>query len=274
MNNKITLIILVVLALSLGNATVFFSSSILTHGDWYYFFGESREDILSLLNVWETTQVFGHVNWYGLVHSPIFIAWGLLTKFFDFPIIERLLYIFPIVIVSIIGSFYLARSILNSNAASIISVIVYNFNVYILLSRTGHLTIAMAYAFAPFLLYMYIQVLKTRSYKHAIILGFLFFLVGSYEFRIFYILLWVMLFYFIFYIVFIEQPNTLKELFSFSFLAALPASFRHTSSPGPRATACWSPEPLTRSRAGRRRACSSRCLGRPNPKLVKGLTMS
>ena len=117
----------------------FLSQSILTYSDWGFFYNETQKQFLSLPLLWNTDGL-GGIN-IGLSMYPINLLWGVLGYITDFGLAERLLYMYISVIASAFAAYILARHLRFNYFSSFVTGIVYTFNTYFILGRTGHLTL-------------------------------------------------------------------------------------------------------------------------------------
>lgn len=189
-----------------------------TYGDWMYFATETQRLFFSLPNIWLTYN-FGTIDIGLSSHFSVFIV-GILSKINNFALTERLVYFWPSVILATIGSYILGRKKFSSKAAFIGSLI-YTLNTYSLTLRTGHLTLAVAFAFAPLIIYFFIRTLEEKKIWLALITGLLATITSAYEFRAFYIIAFVLFAYYVYYSFLIDKIS-LKNLLKNSIYALIP----------------------------------------------------
>lgn len=171
------------------------NSGILTDGDWYTYDGEILKDFRDFPNIWSSSAHMGGVA-LSLSMYPILLLSGLVGKIGgDFALIERLLFMWPIIAFSIIGMYMFGYSVLKSKIGASVASIVYFFNSYSILGRTGHLTISAAFSMYPVIFFFYDQFLRRISFTSGLLTSIGVFLVGVYEIRIFYILAWLLIGY-------------------------------------------------------------------------------
>ena len=180
-----------------------FSFSILSKGDWSYFYKEAMSSLqFNYFGLWLSDYSFGRVL-IDAGQAPTYAMYGFLAKFFGlgFTISERLIYLWPVLIVAPLATFVLLRDIVRSPWARLVGVCAYSFNTYIMLLQGGGLTLAGAWAFAPLVLCFFIKTLDDRQHKlRSTILTALFGAICSaYEPRIFFIVVWVLFFYACYY---------------------------------------------------------------------------
>lgn len=200
------LYIIVILILSIiVYHTWFIPNIILTHGDFGFSFIETdKENLLTFPLLWSPGS-FGTVN-LNITMLPKFLISGLLAHFNFAPHLNvQITYLWPIVIISSLGVFLLGRKVLNSNIGGFISSLAFCFSVITIGNRTGHLTLATAYAIAPLVVLSLIETLERKKIEFAIVTALLGYIVSFNEFRAFYILAWIMIFYSVFFVFIIER---------------------------------------------------------------------
>ena len=196
----------------------FFDFSILTNGDWGFFFKETQKDLFSLPYIWSNYSLGSLYITLSSYFS--FLYTGILSFIDNFSLSERLVYFWPSILLASIGLYLLAKKILCHNFSALISSFIFSYNTYSILISTGHLTLGVAFALAPFVLYFFIRTLEEKKVFYGIITGVLGFICSTYEFRAFYILAFVLFLYFIFYIFFIEKKikGSILKNASYAFL--------------------------------------------------------
>lgn len=200
----------------------FFDFSVLTSGDWGFLHPETAKEYFQLPFAWSANS-FGEV---GLTISqyPYRFILGLLSNFADFFLTERILFLWPCVLLSLFGSFSLIKKITKSEIAAMVGTLVYLYNTYFILGRNGSLTLQVAFALSPFVLFFFMKTLEEKNIKQALTTGMLLFAVSFYEFRAFYIVAFVLFFYFLYYSFFIDRVS-IKNLSTNSRFALLPIIF-------------------------------------------------
>jgi hypothetical protein len=199
----------------------FFTMGIMTYGDWGFFFNETQKSLISLPYIWLANRSFGDLN-ISVSFYPVVFLLGILSNVFSYAVSERILYFYPSILVGFIGSFFLIKKIIYTNLAAFIGSIVYTFNIYFLIVRAGHLTLANSFAVAPLILLLFMLLLEERKYFYAVLAGLASFISSYYEFRAFYIIAWVLLLYFFYYIFLQKKEKHLKSLLAVGSLAIIP----------------------------------------------------
>ncbi len=115
------------------------SFSVLTHGDWLYQNQATLKEFFAFPAIWSGTSI-GGINITGSFY-PFRLAFGLLSKLnLSYGIIERLVFMWPILIISPIASYVFLKKLFNNSLGAFIGSFVYCYNTYFLIVGTGHLT--------------------------------------------------------------------------------------------------------------------------------------
>ncbi|MEL4304532.1 hypothetical protein [Methanococcoides sp. LMO-2] len=167
----------------------FFSLEPITSGDWWYHHTESMKEWFSLPYAWDTQQNIGRFPITGMSFYGFNVLYGFFAILgIPLNISERILFFWPVAIVSVVGMYYLSHKLFNNHLISFFAAMIYSLNTYFLIIQTGHLTVAMSYALAPLIIAFFIDSLKNGSIKYAIITGILLSVSFIYEPRIGYII--------------------------------------------------------------------------------------
>lgn len=148
---------------------VWFTSGIITSGDYPFFFKENLQERLSLPLSWNNGY-----NVSFLAQWPHEFLTGLLSKMgMDFIIVERLAWFWPFLVLSILSSWYFAKTLFPHNKfIYIMAPFIYLFNTYILtITVGGQVGILLSYAFAPLVITIFIKYISNQKKYYAIISG-------------------------------------------------------------------------------------------------------
>lgn len=217
---KTYLIILLLIVISISHWKWFFDYSILTYGDWSFFFKDTQKELVHLISLWNNYSNFGITN-IGISASPYILMYSILANIASFAVTERLVFLWPSIIISCLSSYFLVKKITKSEIASVIGSFVFSYNTYLILGRTGHLTLMVSFALAPLIILLYIKTLEQKKYHLAIITGLFCFFASFYEIRAFYIIALVLFLYFFYYLFIIEKLQ-IKQVIKNSILGFLP----------------------------------------------------
>lgn len=181
---------------------VWFSNlSPITYGDWTIDFVETVQEKFSLPFIWTAVNGIGSVN-YGIVLWPLQMLIGFSAYFIsNQSLIERIFVLWPVVLITPLSMYFLSYYIFRSKIASMISAIVFTFNTFLIVSRSGPLLLHMAITFTPLYLLFFIKMLDSKKLRYGLIATIFGFIISFWEFRIFYIVLWFLLFYFIYHLI-------------------------------------------------------------------------
>lgn len=211
-------LLILILLVSITHWRWIFLNEYFSSGDagiFTWFVGTCR-DVFASPSIWSlnaTGNGFGNLNFILSIYPSLnFMYAGLCTLFQNTIIAAKLVFLIPIPILSIIGSFLLIQYLLKNKLAGIIGSIVYSYNVTTLILQTGTIPWAMTYAFAPLIIYFFIKSIDNKKLNLSVITGVIGFIAGSYDFRILYIVIWVMLFYIIYQILFKIKDKTYTQI--------------------------------------------------------------
>jgi len=215
------LIIAIVLIALVANQRWITNFSILTHGDWYYQNLETLRQFLTFPHVWNMNSL-GFIE-FSISFYPFNFLSGLLAQQgFSYGIIERLVFMWPIIMALPVFSYLLIKKNINNSLAAFVGSLVYSYNTYFSVIKTGQLTLLMAYAFAPLVFLLFQKALEKKSFQYALFTGLFGFVVSFYEFRIFYVLCFILFAYFLYYLLFIEKVRNLSSVIKICFFAGIP----------------------------------------------------
>lgn len=199
----------------------FFSNDIFGWGDWGFLYSDTVKEWFSLPRSWMGAGL-GYVDIGLSTYLPVRLFYGILAHFLEFNYFDKIVFLFPSVIIPCIGSFLLVKNITKNNIAAIVGSFVYMYNTYILLLNTGHFTLSVAFGIGIFVFLLYQKTLESNKYFWATLTGLTAFLEFSYEARAFYLTAWILLLYFI-YSVFVQRKFQIREIASDLLLSIVPA---------------------------------------------------
>src|SRR3989344_4311848 len=205
-----------------------FMNEIFSSGDTSQFswFINTCRDIYSSPSAWTldtSCSGFGRINFVLSMYPSLSLMYGSLCTFFQSTIIaSKLVYLVPMAILSLIGSFMLISYLLKNKTAAIVGALVYGYNVPALVLQTGTAQWAVAYGFTPLILYLFIKSIDNKKLILSLIVGLVGFIAGSYDFRILYIVLWIMLFYVVYKVFSNIKNRNFKRIFSTLMFGIIP----------------------------------------------------
>ncbi len=216
------LVLSIVLIALLVNQRWITNFSILTSGDWYSQNLETLRQFLSLPSIWSMNSALGFINVSVSFYPFNFLSGLLARQGITYGFIERVVFMWPIIIALPVFSYLLIKKNIRNSLAAVIGSFAYSYNTYFSLIKTGHLTLLMSYALAPLVFLFFQKALEKKRIRYALSAGLFGFIVSFYEFRIFYILCFILFIYFIYYVFFVEKIKRLSGIIKISFLAGLP----------------------------------------------------
>lgn len=172
--------------------------------------------------IWNTQGSLGSLsltlsNWF------LLFAYGILGYLgFASNIADKILVMPPLLLGSSLSSYYLLKKVTNSPTGSFIGSMVFSFNTYSLILRTGNLTLSTAFAIVPLGLLLFVMALEGKKPILFILVGLIGAIVGSYEFRSLYLLIWILYLYLAYHLYFIEQKLNKNKIFIVALLAFIP----------------------------------------------------
>ena len=212
-------VILLILISVLVHHVWFFTSAPITYGDWTIDHIEKVKEYLSLPTIWRGENNLGGVD-LGIFFWPLQFSIGLLAYFnIAPPLLERIFSLWPVALITPISMYFLTFYILRHRTAAIISSIVFTFNTFLIISRSGPVLLNLALSFTPILLLFFMKTLETKKLSYSLITALTGFIISFFEFRLFYIAVWILFFYFIYHLILIEPKS--KRNFKVYFLAGL-----------------------------------------------------
>jgi len=200
----------------------FFNLAPITSGDWTVDHLEKIQEYFSLPNIWFSDSGLGGLN-FGISFWPFVFSTGTLVKFnLNIFLVERLVFLWPIALFIPISMYFLSYYILRSKVAAFISALVFEFNTYLIILKGGHLLLLMAITLTPIFLLFFIKTLKEKKLLYALITSFFGFIISFYEFRIFYLVIWLAIFYTGYHLIVIERIKTFPQLIKLGFYSIIP----------------------------------------------------
>ena len=142
----------------------------ITWGDWYIGYKENSLESFGLPYLWNLSEGIGNVN-LGIFFWPFdgLIAGLLANLGVNIYLGERIIFLWPVAVLSLLSMYALGYYVLRSRLGAIISSFVFSFNLYSIILSQGHLTLRMANIFSLFLLLFYIKILKEKKLFYSFI---------------------------------------------------------------------------------------------------------
>jgi hypothetical protein len=140
---------------------------------------------------------FSPYSWvFPFIYIPQVIFGKLLGL--DWSAIQKITYLYPYLILSIISPILLAKHFLPKNKFYLISVLIFSFNTYALLLAGGEIFLALAYALAPIIFILFIKLIEKPNLQLSLLFGLLTSLQIMFDPRISYVTLFVVALYTLF----------------------------------------------------------------------------
>lgn len=189
----------------------FFVPGILTSYDWIYQYPENIKHFSLFPVVYKNYFALGiNAIIFAGVESYMHLS-SRLFNIFGFAITERIAWLFPFLILSVLSAYYLTRSLIGS--------IIYTTNTYILMILGGgQMGVALSYAFIPFALRVVWDLLfgheKKLNLKQLLIGSLSFAAILLFDIRVFYIVLLAILLMGIFFLFTINSFQNIRKRLS------------------------------------------------------------
>lgn len=194
--------VLLVLIALISHVQWFSPFSILEYGDWQY---RPTESVREQVSSWMTWVPFNNLGSANVLMSgfPLRgLAWGLITQLgFSYDIATKLTLFLPVALGGFLVPFWVARSFFKDTIVAFFVALFYGSTAYFLILQTGHLPIAVLYAFLPLGVWLLNRALVTNELRHWLLLGIAFCIGIFYEVRIMYIVTCILLLYLVVYVV-------------------------------------------------------------------------
>ncbi|MBI5613789.1 hypothetical protein HY947_02605 [Candidatus Gottesmanbacteria bacterium] len=153
-----------------------FSFSLHVSGDFLYKFPEAVKDFPLFPSLWNSiiagglggnaSFLLGLESWY-LASAKIFGFFGLGWEW-----VEKIIWFYPFLFISFLGSFFLGKRILHSSIWALISSVIYCTNTYVLMiSGGGQIGVLLSVALAPWVLDRSLALLDHLSRKNIVYLS-------------------------------------------------------------------------------------------------------
>lgn len=189
----------------------FFNFDILAAGDWGQRYIETSKMYFSVLTVWSPIY-YGFVDMMPSLY-PTLLMEGLMAFLnLSHPLTMRLIWMWPVILFPLFGSYFLIKKFTKSDISAFVGSLVFSFNTYFIMGRTGHLTVMASFGMAPLIILFFIKSLESRKIYYGVLTGLLCFIASAYELRSLNIIAGVLFLYFIYHFLIIEKLRFKKTL--------------------------------------------------------------
>lgn len=174
----------------------------ISSGDLGFFFKEHIVEYFNSPFMWETFRNAG-LGGKAFLHQGVYfynIPLGLLGRYFDYGVIERIIWFYPILLVGFIAPIILGK-VLNIFPSKFYPVasFVYILNTYFFMTMGGgQLTVVQGYITIPLALSVFITAIEKTSITKILLFCFIFAFLFAFDFRYAYIFLVILLVYTVF----------------------------------------------------------------------------
>ncbi len=199
-----------------------FKNAVFTYGDVGFYVESMQKGLVSnFLSAIVGNYGFGNFN-IALSSNPFLLFSGIAAKLGLSSIMtEKLILFYPIVFGVSLSSYFFVKKVTDSKIGGLIGSFVYSFNTYFIITLTGQLYISLAYALAPFALFVFLHLSKKNTFKIQTLFVLTLCFIGFVDFRILYIVLWILIFYFLYRIIFLKYSKNMVLFLIFSFIISI-----------------------------------------------------
>lgn len=168
-----------------------FSFDIFVSGDMWYQYPETLQSYLKF-STWHNLGLLGVVN-ISLWELPFMFIYGIFGALgLPSNIAEKFVLYFPFAIVTPLASFALVKYIVRDNLGAFAGALVFSLNTYYLAINTqGHFNLSVAATFSVLGILFLMKAIDKKEKSFLIGSAILFFISGSYDFRVFYMTFFV-----------------------------------------------------------------------------------
>ncbi len=162
----------------------------ITDGDWRFYSTKHLADYFSLPFAWDPSIALGRPNLIYLYNFPPYFLAGLMAKLgIPFAWSERLLWLFPFIILAPLCSYYFGKTVFKKREAALACAAVYTLNSAILtrILTFAHVNIAVAFALAPLVLALLLRAKRNHGFRYPVLAGLALTLQCYYDIRIGYL---------------------------------------------------------------------------------------
>lgn len=162
---------------------------IITSGDWVPTPVARMLDYWPFQSLWPSSAGLGGPDVFGMVFYLTNTLYGGMARLgVDYNVAERVLYIFPSVLLACVGGYILSYSLYRNRLAAVITGLFLVSNSYIVIvDGGGQFTVGMAYAFIPWILWAFRKALYSGQRYRYVLTALAIALQGTYDLRLTYI---------------------------------------------------------------------------------------
>ncbi|GFP34990.1 hypothetical protein HKBW3S43_00782 [Candidatus Hakubella thermalkaliphila] len=158
----------------------------ITWGDWLYLTKATLADFTPTL--WGSDTGLGAYRIISAPLFPILMLQRVLSQalHLDYSVIERLLWFYPFVLLSVTSPWYLARTLGYRRSGAAAVILVFSLNTYMFFIA-GQLTVGMAQVLGPLVVAVFVRTVERPFARAGLLLGLAASLQMVYDVRIFYV---------------------------------------------------------------------------------------
>jgi len=204
----------------------YFSSTLVTSGDWVYYYPQGVHDA-QFLAAWDWRHdglgasilptLWLESYFIATIKISLILGWGLYEKIFWF---------LPFLAFSIISSYLLAKKVTNSKLFSLLAPLIYSANTYILMVMGGgQVGVGLAYSFAPFVILSFLNTVENTNLSTSFVLGLMLAVETIFDIRLSYIVIIALFLSLLFFIFSSKEKKNLRTIFYCFILPGIVTAF-------------------------------------------------
>jgi len=178
-----------------------FSDLPISSGDLTYFYKENMKEFLGPPLSWESFRNTGLGGKAVLFQGAYFynLPLGLLANFFEYQIIERIIWVWPILVLAILFPLVLYRIVGLPKKFAIFSSLIFALNTYFLMIVSGgQITVSLGYVMIPLVLALFWKAFYSFTWNSVLLFSLVLSFLVAFDFRFAYLFFLTILIYFLF----------------------------------------------------------------------------
>ena len=166
----------------------FFTPAVFTWGDWGFYNPLSAQEFFTPPTLWLPSGL-GGINIGLPIYPTAHLLYGFLSLFLSDPLVSRLVFFFPAVLLAPTGIFFLLKYLFPKSPLSwMVGSLFFAIHPYLMVLRNGHLTLHNSFVLGPFILLFLIKSWTKASYKYSLLAGLTALIASYYEPRAMYVI--------------------------------------------------------------------------------------
>ena len=162
----------------------------ITYGDWGWNSSSMLRHYFAVPFTWEPVNGLGQPylsTMYWLI--PQMFLYGLLATIgVPFSVLERLVWLFPCLLLGAFGAYYLGKTIFHERKAALVTTAAFTLSTYFLrISTQGLFSLSASFAMSPLVCALFIKANRERGLRYPVLAGLALWLQGTFDIRFCYL---------------------------------------------------------------------------------------